>query len=375
MKIIVKNKLIYNVLLCLLLAFINLSQYIDNKPTLFENFFRVAFISITILLTFYWITNITKKNLLYKQAFLLLLVFALFIFGLIFKTRSIIVTALMISFSLLIPVNTIIDVYCFSFLLVLIIFGIMRIFLSGISMNKNVVGYFVFNVGLLLFFKLQNKNNNIRIKLLKNILLIITSLFEYFIGDKTALFLFLFFIVFYYLAPLLSGNKALKLLVIVLPIMLSILGVYLSFNFGKNVFVTDTLDKILSHRIALWNNIWNIYQKPTLFPQNVLDNAYSYSYLLGVTVHAADGYFSIGIIQDGIIIYSIYLLLIICALVKFYRIKDKNEKFFYFVFLMILYNFTETLIDRGSFCLIIPLVYAYIANIGYREEINTKNGN
>lgn len=357
-----KNQIIYGIIFYLLLTARNIVENLNINFNNLNKLLGYLFVIAMFILLIMWINNIKNKKISITDIFLLLSVGIIEYLGLVSHDIDLIIMPFVIIITYFMNIDRIISCYCISLISVLIIYIVLVRVNIFVTTNKNTIGYFVLILTMFLLFKMKEKKN-IKYLLLKTLIVVLGIIGEIFIKDRTAEGLIILLVIMQSLNILqLSKKRAFLLLrsaIILLPFILTGISVYLAINFGKNIEIINRLNMLLSYRIAIWNNLWNAYSVQ-FFPQDISNYAYTFLNYAGLYVKATDGFFAIGPLKFGWILYLFFIFLMSSAMFKFYKTNDNNSYFFYFLIILILYNFTETIIDRSCFCLILPIVFAYL---------------
>lgn len=352
----------YNILFFLILVFrILLSDAIQLNYEFVNTICKYGFIAVSSLMSICLIHKIIEYKFTYKQIYILMIVFIVSMVGIIAKNTRILFMCFVVIISFFISTRRIMNVYFASS-----IFMLLFIFLSqniGLinEINKNTEGFFLFMTSIFLFFRMQTKNIKATF-LLRWLCLLLGIYLEYLIHDRTAEYLLLFFAIIYLFKLLQRRNAIIKSMIVVLPIILTVLSIYLAKNYSNYSWISTTLNNALSYRISIWNNLWNFY-KVNLLPQDIMQYSYGFSFVMNTNISATDGFFAIGILEYGAIVYFVYIAAICIFLAKYYLGDNENPELIYCVILLILYGFTETIIDNGYLCFVIPISFSYLARM------------
>lgn len=187
--------------------------------------------------------------------------------------------------------------------------------------NKNVLGFVLMNV----FVFLININITAKItKIIRVLILLVLFFIVYqYTSDRTVALLMLVTFVLHWISKTKNGvSRSVKLLIVSLPIILTVLSIFLAKNYARYTWIQH-LDIFLSSRIKIWSEYWNTFNI-SWFPQNI--NIFNYNFTPGEPLlirEAMDGFFALGLLQHGIIIFSIFIILLMVAL--YYSSKHYNS--------------------------------------------------
>ncbi|WP_290079341.1 hypothetical protein, partial [Lactobacillus taiwanensis] len=131
---------------------------------------------------------------------------------------------------------------------------------------------------------------------------------------------------------------------------------FLSLNYGKKEWI-NIFNENLSGRVQYWNYFWNRFSV-SLLPQSLTD--YFNMYDMGVisTVqYPIDGFYSLGILKDGIIVFTLLIALIMFTLLKLLRNFNKNKFIVIVIISLLLFSLTENIaLSYGYICYLFPYI-------------------
>lgn len=228
--------------------------------------------------------------------------------------------------------------------------------------NKNLLGLIFFNIYIYIFEILKNIN-------VRNIYLLFTTglffIVEYgYIKDRTIAFLLIIFLIIYFIWESKRKLKKIeKFIIIFLPIVLTLISIYLSINYGKYTWMIN-INHILSGRLIIWNDLWNQYSVSWL-PINI--NLTYLDYSTGMSIYKSlplDGFFALGILQYGIIIFGILIIWITIVLKKLCQSFLKNKYILLVMLIFVLLSFSESsIVNSSTICLFLLYVLGATAKI------------
>ncbi|OYS20671.1 hypothetical protein CBF55_01115 [Lactobacillus taiwanensis] len=222
------------------------------------------------------------------------------------------------------------------------------------GLNKNLVGIFFFNIAIFLFISKKFEKK----EWLQYILAVIIGLIIIFlVRDRTVgIILFLFLICYTLIKRKKNISKLSRFLIVLLPIFLTIFSLFLSLNYGKKEWI-NIFNENLSGRVQYWNYFWNRFSV-SLLPQSLTD--YFNMYDMGVisTVqYPIDGFYSLGILKDGIIVFTLLIALIMFTLLKLLRNFNKNKFIVIVIISLLLFSLTENIaLSYGYICYLFPYI-------------------
>lgn len=351
--------LLYRVMLCSLILFANL--YRQTNATFFlYSFFQIVFWILLIVVSLVWIAYIKVQFFNKKQIMLLFVIGCIACYSLLFKDMNMFFLSIFCLFFFQLNSEEIIQIYNWAIFITLIIFCLFSFInilpkwnneslVLGFN-NKNTAGYYILFVAFSLFFV------NNRFTFVNYIAIFFSFILEWhFVQDRTAAILLLLGILLF-IVPILK-NKIIRIFIIFLPVFLIFISIFLIINFGKYLWIND-IDKFLSWRISIWNNSWNVYNM-NLLPQNIngiLTIARDYSMWQQYTLSGFDGFFALGILQDGLLLF-IWIIINMTYLLYYYvkNFSINNRAIYILSIVFILYNFTEKVSIVYFLCWLIPL--------------------
>lgn len=351
----------YEIILALILIFQNLSSAsIQFRYATINTYFRYLTYGLILLLMLFFVAKLNK----FEISYYLILPVVIGLIGVFCKNSRIMFTSLILFLTINLKPKKILNIYGMATVLLLIGICLFQLLNQISYINKNTWGYYILVSMLYLFFKIDN--NNFKKRFLGGVCILILALFlENYLHDRTADYLIILFIISYVLKIYKTGNLILKQLIVMLPIILTVFSIYLSLNYGKYSWISDGFNNLLSYRISIWDNLWSNYNI-SIFPQDILQYAYGYSAILNQNITAADGFFAIGILIYGCVIYLIYIFSISAGLFKYFRLNLQDKMIFYFIFILIFYGFTETGLDNCYSCCLIPLSMSLLKENKYK---------
>ena len=226
--------------------------------------------------------------------------------------------------------------------------------------QKNVAGYFLLSI-MIAIFKILD-----RYKLRYSLLVLLLSLYveSFLINDRTAALLILIFFIIYK-QNLIPKSRISKILAVSLPVLLTIISLYLLNNYGKVDFLYK-IDEILSKRVQIWQLFWS-YFSPKLFPQDV-----SLLVSRDLTNLPFDGVYASGLLQYGYIFYLLIILLLSNSI--YFSIKENNKYLYTTIIIYILLGFTESVAFNSIICYLLPFSISAFScqlhiKMNHRKEI------
>lgn len=302
---------------------------------------------------------------------ILFLIFLIF-FGIYFRDMDLIVLGIMALSLFFLSGREIIKVYGISqlllifFLLVFALFRMIPLFtyiqngwmyegnvhVLNFGLNKNLIGLIFLNISI---YILSLKKVDNRIKYFLSLIIGLVMLFL--VKDRTVA-LVLFSLIFFYILTTHNDNisKLCRILIILLPIVLIVFSLYLSFNYGKENWVNN-FNAALSGRVQYWNYFWNTLSL-SWWPQSLVD--YFNMYDLGVisTVqYPVDGFYSLGVLKEGILIFTIFIFVTIYTLYNLTKNYHKNKLLLISIVALLLFCLSENIaLSYGYLCYLFPYV-------------------
>ena len=205
-----------------------------------------------------------------------------------------------------------------------------------------------------------------RYKLRYSLLVLLLSLYveSFLINDRTAALLILIFFIIYK-QNLIPKSRISKILAVSLPVLLTIISLYLLNNYGKVDFLYK-IDEILSKRVQIWQLFWS-YFSPKLFPQDV-----SLLVSRDLTNLPFDGVYASGLLQYGYIFYLLIILLLSNSI--YFSIKENNKYLYTTIIIYILLGFTESVAFNSIICYLLPFSISAFScqlhiKMNHRKEI------
>lgn len=229
---------------------------------------------------------------------------------------------------------------------------------SGNNVTRISLGFgypnttFIFLFGILVCYYLKKGKLNI-INMI--IMTIVVLIFYYYTKCRTGLLVSIFFIYTINIMKKISKRKVIKFMLENFFIILTIVSIIIAIKFGTSVNPVNT---ILSNRPILWNiNLANGY---SLFGKNL--NAILDNFMLML------------LMQQGVIIFSIYAILFYKAIKKYFE-KEENVKYGLAICYTLIYGITEAAlnISNNIFLLLIFLIYFNKYIQGKEIKDNEKN--
>lgn len=314
-----------------------------------------------------------RYELRYKGDFFNILFLILLIFlGIYFKDIDLIVLGMLAQSLLFLSGREIIRIYGISqlllifFLLIFAIFRMIPLFTYiqngwmyegnvrslNFGINKNLIGLILLNISIYIF---SLKRLDYKIKFFLSSIIGLVMLFL--VKDRTVALVLFLLIVFNILTNYKDNIPKLgKILIILLPIILIFFSLYLSFNYGKENWINN-FNAALSGRVQYWNYFWNTLSL-SWWPQDLID--YFKMYDLGVisTVqYPVDGLYSLGILKEGIVIFSILMFMTIYALYNLTKNYRKNKLLLISIVSLLLFCISENIaLSYGYICYLFPYI-------------------
>lgn len=362
-----KRVLFYEILCTILIICINLMFQFDEKQ--FSSFFKLIGIISFGIVCFCFVAFSLKYDFQTRELLIILLLLLLQFVCFAFKDNdSLLLLVFAVLFFFLDEIS-IVRIYLWSLIVVFIITSISS--LSGLLPvradgylvlgfgYKNRIGFIIFSIAVYLFSIIKLRDNSKLGTLVGNCILIFTAIFEQLVQDKTALMLIILFMMMYNFHIFRINNVILKLSSVCLPVILTILSLFLAFNFSKYQWILK-LNDLLSWRIGLWNNDWGMYHI-SWFPQNI-NSFFSYvtSYGQYLTITATDGYFALGILQNGIIFFVVSIIaLMYMVFYNFKNVDNKKEIILCLSIIFMLFSFSENIPLLGYLCFLFPTAFGF----------------
>lgn len=353
------NNSLYKIIFFGLILLANLYRQ-TNESAFLYHFFQIGFWLLFVIMIIIYFFSIKNIHFSAKQLIILFILVCISLFGLIFKDMNIFFLSIFCIFSFYLSSKEIVNLYNYSVIITLVSFVLLSILnflplwnngnlVLGFN-NKNTTGYYIFYFAFVFYF-INHKYSFINYFITFSCFI----LEWYLIQDRTAAILILLGIVLL-VTPFIEKITIRRILVI-LPIFLVLVSAFLTINFGKYIWINN-LDKFLSWRISIWNNSWNMYTF-SLIPQNinsVLTIARDYSLGQQYTLSGFDGFFALGVLQDGILLFIWIIVNMLYVLQYFVKnLSLKNRVIYILSILFILFNFTEKVSIVYFLCWLIPL--------------------
>lgn len=348
--------------LCILLFTLG-TIYSSEGPTSY------AIIGIELVFTgSLFILNLNK--IVMTDLITILISMAFIIFGYLYHNNSIIYCGILSILFMIVKSEKIIIIYGIAQMITFLYFSIQAFIgirpLFGFQsivfgfQQKNVAGYFLLSI-MIAIFKILD-----RYKLRYSLLVLLLSLYveSFLINDRTAALLILIFFIIYK-QNLIPKSRISKILAVSLPVLLTIISLYLLNNYGKVDFLYK-IDEILSKRVQIWQLFWS-YFSPKLSPQDV-----SLLVSRNLTNLPFDGVYASGLLQYGYIFYLLIILLLSNSI--YFSIKENNKYLYTTIIIYILLGFTESVAFNSIICYLLPFSISAFScqlhiKMNHRKEI------
>lgn len=221
--------------------------------------------------------------------------------------------------------------------------------------NPNTTGFYA-AITSMEFFLFRNDRKKYLVWLYYIVMLLINILL---LKDSTAVIMQAIFLILYILykgIPHIFKNRVIYFLCTIFPLMISSAAYYIATSVSKGINIS-AINSFLTYR----PNIWSYYlvnYPPNLFMQSIQLDTSGFTNIPGHG--AADGAYIFFLINNGWIIYIVFLLLI-CRLI-FISLKNDNFLLLIFILTLVASGFTEGLVFSAYQSPIILFAVTFVGN-------------